>query len=102
MNNQEVECCDLFQVHPEVVDEVRGHLPPEEELADLADLFKVFGDSTRIKILFVLFERGVRVRYCTAAGYDSERDFSSTACSEAKSSGKKPPGRQKRAVLLSG
>jgi len=61
MNNQEVECCDLFQVHPEVVDEVRGHLPPEEELADLADLFKVFGDSTRIKILFVLFEREVCV-----------------------------------------
>lgn len=30
---------------------------PEEELYDLAELFKVFGDSTRIRILFALFER---------------------------------------------
>ena len=31
-------------------------MPDETELYDLADLFKVFGDSTRLKILFVLFE----------------------------------------------
>lgn len=31
-------------------------MPPEEELFDLAELFKVFGDSTRIRILYVLFE----------------------------------------------
>lgn len=31
-------------------------MPPEEELYDLAELFKVFGDTTRIKILYVLFE----------------------------------------------
>lgn len=29
-------------------------IPTEEELYDLAELFKVFGDSTRIKILYVL------------------------------------------------
>lgn len=29
-------------------------MPPEEELADMAELFKVFGDSTRIKILYIL------------------------------------------------
>lgn len=32
----------------------------ETELYDLADLFKVFGDSTRLKILFELFEN----EYC--------------------------------------
>ena len=34
----------------------RVNLPDENELADLAELFKVFGDSTRIKILYLLFE----------------------------------------------
>ena len=33
----------------------------EDELYDLAELFKVFGDSTRIRILFVLFEKDVCV-----------------------------------------
>lgn len=35
--------------------------PSEDELYDLAELFKVFGDSTRIRILFVLFEKEVCV-----------------------------------------
>lgn len=35
--------------------------PAEDELYDLAELFKVFGDSTRIRILFVLFEEEVCV-----------------------------------------
>ena len=61
MERHGAECCDQFVVHPEVVEEVRSHMPPEEELADLAELFRVFGDSTRIKILFVLFEREVCV-----------------------------------------
>ena len=33
----------------------------EEELLDLAELFKVFGDSTRIKILYVLFDAEISV-----------------------------------------
>ena len=36
--------------------------PTEDNLYDLAELFKVFGDSTRIRILFVLFEREECVR----------------------------------------
>ena len=36
-------------------------MPSEDELYDLAELFKVFGDSTRIRILFVLFEEDVCV-----------------------------------------
>ena len=38
------------------VDQVRALLPPDEELYDLAELFKIFGDSTRIKILYALLE----------------------------------------------
>ena len=36
-------------------------VPTEEELYDLAELFKVFGDSTRIRILFQLFDKEVSV-----------------------------------------
>lgn len=53
---RDVECCDVFQVHDELVQKVNSRMPDEDELYDLAELFKVFGDSTRIRILYVLFE----------------------------------------------
>ncbi len=34
--------------------EIEEKMPPEEELSDLADFFKIFGDATRLKILYVL------------------------------------------------
>lgn len=37
-------------------DRVLSEMPDEERLYDLAELFKVFGDTTRIRILYVLFE----------------------------------------------
>lgn len=43
-------------VNQEVVDKVSCALPDEEILYDVAELFKVFGDSTRIKIICALFE----------------------------------------------
>ena len=46
----------FLAVHEEVVKKVLETLPDEEELYDLAELFKVFGDSTRIRILHALFE----------------------------------------------
>lgn len=49
-------CCESTHVHAEAVDKVQKLLPNEDTLYDLAELFKVFGDSTRIKILYVLFE----------------------------------------------
>lgn len=42
--------------HEAVLNMVRNELPTDELLCDLADLFKVFGDTTRMKILFSLFE----------------------------------------------
>lgn len=43
-------------IHEDVVEKVTENMPDEEVLYDLAELFKIFGDSTRIKILYVLFE----------------------------------------------
>jgi len=48
--------CEASIIHEEVIDKVREKMPPEESLYDLAELFKVFGDSTRIKIIWALFE----------------------------------------------
>ena len=61
MSLQEIECCDMFETHEELLKVVNEKMPAEEELYDLAELFKVFGDSTRIRILFVLFEAEVCV-----------------------------------------
>lgn len=61
MERTGVECCEQVFVHEELVEKVNREMPEEEELYDLAELFKVFGDSTRIRILFVLFEAEVCV-----------------------------------------
>lgn len=53
--NEKVECCEFLCVHEEIVKKVKQEMPDEEILYDLAELFKVFGDSTRMKILSVLF-----------------------------------------------
>ncbi|MBQ7706426.1 MAG: helix-turn-helix transcriptional regulator [Lachnospiraceae bacterium] len=50
------ELCDVNDVHRHLVDSVSMDMPEEEILYDLAELFKVFGDTTRIKILYTLFE----------------------------------------------
>ena len=51
-----MERCDYILAHEDIVNAVNAQMPDEEILYDLAELFKVFGDSTRIKILYVLFE----------------------------------------------
>ena len=50
----DVESLDCNVIHEEVVAAVRKKMPDEELLLDLADLFKVFGDSTRVKIICAL------------------------------------------------
>ena len=52
---------DFLCLHEEAVAAVRKQMPDEDDLYDLAELYKVFGDSTRIKILYVLFEQEVCV-----------------------------------------
>lgn len=42
--------------HTAIVSNVKKEMPSDETLCDLADLFKIFGDNTRMRILFSLFE----------------------------------------------
>lgn len=51
----DIDRCDCNTIHEEVVNDVREHMPDEDILLDLADIFKVFSDSTRVKILCALF-----------------------------------------------
>ena len=51
-----IERCDCNAIHEDIVNQVRDKMPQEESLYDLAELFKVFGDSTRIRILWALHE----------------------------------------------
>ncbi|MDI9440791.1 MAG: helix-turn-helix transcriptional regulator [Firmicutes bacterium] len=54
MQDQQAPHCDVSAIHTDVVDQVRDSMPLEEELFTLAELFKVFGDTTRIRILYAL------------------------------------------------
>lgn len=57
----DIERCEEVCVHKDILKKVNEDMPSEDVLYDLAELFKVFGDSTRIRILFVLFEAEVCV-----------------------------------------
>ena len=57
LNGKEpISLCDKLLVHPDVTKKALGRLPEEDRLIDLAELFKIFGDSTRVKILYLLLE----------------------------------------------
>ena len=51
-----LDICDCQEVHEDIVEKVSKIMPEDEVLYDLAELFKVFGDTTRVKILYTLFE----------------------------------------------
>lgn len=55
-NERKIESCNGNIIHEDIVVRVKDQLPSEETLYDLAELFKVFGDTTRIKIICALFE----------------------------------------------
>ena len=56
MDIETIPCCEELCVHGDAVARVRAQLPPDEQLYDLAELFRIFGDSTRVKILYALLE----------------------------------------------
>jgi len=56
MENNYEEICACEHVHSEVVEKVEVSMPDEETLYEVAELFKVFGDSTRTRIISALFE----------------------------------------------
>jgi ArsR family transcriptional regulator len=61
-----LEICDSEIKNADLEQKVRDLMPSEESLFSLADFFRVFGDSTRIKILYALFESELCV--CDIAG----------------------------------
>ncbi len=50
------EICEVTKIHSDIVNELIARMPDEEVLYDIAELFKVFADSTRVRILYVLIE----------------------------------------------
>lgn len=55
-DKKHAEICSCVDIHEDILNNVKPVMPEEEVLYDLAELFKIFGDSTRIKILCALFE----------------------------------------------
>jgi len=54
--DDKIETCEYIHAHKDIIDKVNQAMPEEERLYDLAEFFKVFADSTRIKILYVLLQ----------------------------------------------
>ena len=48
--------CECTVIHKEVVEKVKGKMPDDELIYDMAEFFKVFADSTRMKIIYALLE----------------------------------------------
>ena len=61
INEKDVLCCEETAVHTDLVESVRNNMPDIDILYDLAELYRIFADSTRIRILYVLFEKEVCV-----------------------------------------
>jgi ArsR family transcriptional regulator len=49
--------CDCNIIHEDVVNEVKGTMPDEPSFTKLSNLFKIFADNNRLKILWVLSQR---------------------------------------------
>ena len=52
----EIECCEVHEVHENLVHQIEDGMPSEENIQKLAEFYKVFGDVTRVKMLCVLFQ----------------------------------------------
>lgn len=50
-------CCDVIEVHPQIVDKLKKEMPAHELYQNLSELFKMFADPTRLKILSLLFQQ---------------------------------------------
>ncbi|MDD4474977.1 MAG: metalloregulator ArsR/SmtB family transcription factor [Eubacteriales bacterium] len=55
MNDDKQLICDCEVIHGEVVDKVKGMMPPGKDFYDLANLYKMFSDNTRVRILWALY-----------------------------------------------
>lgn len=53
--------CDVIEVHPQKVEKIRNHMLGQDQYHQLSELFKMFGDPTRLKILSLLFQESLCV-----------------------------------------
>lgn len=56
-HTSELEHCEFLCVHQDTVEQVRNHLPTPQAMTDMAELFRLFGDPTRLKILCSLSQQ---------------------------------------------
>ena len=56
MEEKNLPACELMHAHEELVKRVHANMPEEDALLELSELYRVFGDGTRIRILYALFE----------------------------------------------
>ena len=61
LDGEEEGCCCEHHCTGDISDFDCSEMPDEELLYDLADLFKIFADTTRIKILYALMKEGKSV-----------------------------------------
>jgi ArsR family transcriptional regulator len=66
MDDGNADKCQTACFHPEVVGQVSSAMPVERELQEVAQLFKVLGDHTRIRILHALYRSELCVCDLTA------------------------------------
>ena len=79
---------------------LQNDLPDDEILYDLAELFRVFGDSTRIKILYALFESELCVNdIAQVVGISQKRGQPPAAGAQNQQAGQVPAGRQSHLLL---
>lgn len=52
-----MDMCSSCQYNPKIVARLKNQIPDDETTGQLADMFKVFGDNTRIRILWALFDK---------------------------------------------
>ena len=57
MKNHETPLCECDEIHTHAVEMRKGSMPDVQTLYELADFFKIFGDSTRMSILFAIDKR---------------------------------------------
>ena len=53
---KDIPSCEIRETHPHLMDHAKQAMPDEDTLFALADLYKIFGDSTRLRILYVLYD----------------------------------------------
>ena len=88
----ETECCDCIEIHGECIKKVIERMPAEVTLIDLAALFKVFGDPTRVKLLYVLIQ----------SEHDAVRHFASASDFKADEACEEQTGGEDRFLLSGG